>query len=365
INEGVSSEMSKSEYMTISDFSSWGIPGSLELKPEITAPGGNIYSVNGALTGGTAYENMSGTSMASPQIAGMSAVVAQYVRENKLDEKTGLSARTLIQSLLMSTAAPVKGEFTVYETEDNGILKLDEDYTLVPSDKKYIGYYPVIQQGAGLANVFNAVSAESYILMDEDATASAADGKVKAELGEDPGRTGEYTFSFSVNNITDKELKYDLSADLFTQDYYKFYSTSELFNTEKTAWYMAENTQVLNASSVFEVEGKTVTSVTVPAKGSADVKVTLKLDSKQAKELEEIFSNGFYVEGYVFAKPADAKEGEMLVEHSIPVLGFYGSWTDPSMYDVGSVIEYRSGLETRNPYLGGTNSFGVSYADDP
>ena len=34
-------------FLTMSDFSSWGVPGSLELKPEITAPGGNIYSVSG------------------------------------------------------------------------------------------------------------------------------------------------------------------------------------------------------------------------------------------------------------------------------------------------------------------------------
>ena len=66
----------------MSDFSSWGVPGSLELKPEITAPGGNIYSVNGThvengttLGGKDAYENMSGTSMAAPQIAGMAALM--------------------------------------------------------------------------------------------------------------------------------------------------------------------------------------------------------------------------------------------------------------------------------------------------
>lgn len=365
INEGVSSEISTSSHMTISDFSSWGIPGSLELKPEITAPGGNIYSVNGALGGGTSYENMSGTSMASPQIAGMSAVAAQYVRENDLEKKTGLSARTLIQSLLMSTAAPVKGAFTVYETDENGILKLDDDLNLVALEEKAEGYYPVIQQGAGLANIFSVINAKSFILMDKGATASAADGKVKAELGDDPDRKGEYTFSFSVNNITNEELKYDLSADLFTQDYYKFYSSSELFNTEKTAWYMAENTLPLSARSEFEVDGKNVNTVTVPANGSKTVKVTLKLDSNQKKELETVFTNGFYVEGYVFATPADAGEGEILTAHSIPVLGFCGSWTDPSMYDVGSVIEYRSGLETRNPYLGGMNTFAVSYADDP
>lgn len=35
------------DYKTISEFSSWGVPGDLTLKPEIAAPGGNIYSLNG------------------------------------------------------------------------------------------------------------------------------------------------------------------------------------------------------------------------------------------------------------------------------------------------------------------------------
>lgn len=62
---------------TMSDFSSWGVPSDLSMKPEITAPGGNIYSVNGAVAGGQAYEVMSGTSMAAPQVAGMAALVAR------------------------------------------------------------------------------------------------------------------------------------------------------------------------------------------------------------------------------------------------------------------------------------------------
>lgn len=52
--------------ITMSSFSSWGVPGDLSLKPEITAPGGNIYSTR---TDGT-YGLMSGTSMASPSAAG-------------------------------------------------------------------------------------------------------------------------------------------------------------------------------------------------------------------------------------------------------------------------------------------------------
>ena len=78
-------------------------------------------------------------------------------------------------------------------------------------------YYPVLQQGAGLANVYSAIAADSVILMDENATDSASDGKVKAELGDDPDRQGLYSFSFTLQNITDQPLTYRLSADFFTQ----------------------------------------------------------------------------------------------------------------------------------------------------
>ena len=81
------------------------------MKPEITAPGGSIYSVNGKVPGGQAYENMSGTSMAAPQVTGMAALVAQYIRETGLAEKTGHTARQLAQSLLMSTAEPLLEDY--------------------------------------------------------------------------------------------------------------------------------------------------------------------------------------------------------------------------------------------------------------
>ena len=56
----------------------------------------------------------------------MAALVAQYIREENLTEKTGLTPRTLAQSLLMSTAVPM--------LEDHG------DGT--------DGYYSILQQGA-------------------------------------------------------------------------------------------------------------------------------------------------------------------------------------------------------------------------
>ncbi len=346
VAKGVGSALSGAEYYTMSDFSSWGVPGSLELKPEITSPGGNIYSVFGSNGEGSesadhkSYENMSGTSMASPQTAGMAAVVAEYIRENDLEEKTGLSQRVLIQSLLMSTAEPM-----IQDLGENGTA-----------------YYSVLQQGAGLANVGNAIKSPTYVLMGEDATASYKDGKVKAELGDDPERKNEYTFSFTLNNLTNEEKTYALSADLFTQAPFKDYAN---LSGEDTCLYMDTSTTALQSTAVFTVGGATVTEAVVPADGSVEISVTLKIDDEDKADLDKLYTAGAYIEGYVFATPKTTAEGEEGVIHSIPVLGYYGSWTEPSMFEVGTYLERYYGKEVRLPYLpvDKTNYFTLKFPD--
>ena len=207
------------DWSSMSSFSSWGVPGTLSLKPEITAPGGNILSVNGELKQTDQYVLMSGTSMATPHLAGLDALLAQYIREEQLAERTGLSPRTLAQSLLMSTAQPLRDE--------NGL------------------YYPVLQQGAGLAQVDKAIAAQSYVLVD-----GQSDGKVKAELGDDPEKAGVYQFSFTLNNLTEEARDYALSADLFTQD---------VFAQENTL-YLDTATKNLPVNAAFSVDGVPVAS---------------------------------------------------------------------------------------------------------
>ena len=363
----------------MSSFSSWGVPGSLEMKPEITAPGGNIYSLK---DGGT-YQNMSGTSMAAPQITGMAALVAQYIRENDLTEQTGLTARQLAQSLLMSTAEPM--------VEDYG----------EGSD----GYYPVLRQGAGLANVANAVTSGTYILMDEGANAGAADGKVKVELGDDPARTGKYSFGFTIHNLEDEAAYFDLSADFFTQSlmssdgvYFEDTWTDPVASNVK--WTVdGEYAAFLNDTLKdcdFNGDGKVdaddgqalldyvtgvradiahkdaadfdndngidtydaylffkelgTAPVVIPAGGSLHVTADVTLLGLDAYD-KASGNTGTYVEGYVFANESATAEGEQGDSHSIPVLGYYGSWTDSSMFDIGSYIAYANGLETRAPYM--------------
>ena len=286
----------------MSDFSSWGSTGSLELKPEITAPGGNIYSVfgktneGGSVKGGTdQYENMSGTSMAAPQITGMSALVAQYVKENGLAD--GSDVRALVQSLLMSTAVPV----------------MDSTY----ADYGLVTYYPVIQQGAGLANVGNAVTSGAYIMMESDATASYADGKVKAEIGE-VGET--FSYSFTVTNISEKAITYALDTDLFTQEVDTYYAVLSHYTID-----------IEGAEVTYTVNGSEVTEITVAAGESVTVTVNAELDPDEFAD----YANGAYIEGYTFLTPDSTDEGAQEVTHSIPIYGFYGNWSDPTMYDDG------------------------------
>jgi lactocepin len=133
------------QYLMMSDFSSWGTVGTLELKPEITAPGGSILNVDGAVPQTDQYTLMSGTSMATPHVAGMAALLKQYINEQNLEEKTGQSSRFLLNSLLMSTSVPALEEST-------GL------------------YWSVLKQGAGVADISKAVAAKSFITMDENAT---------------------------------------------------------------------------------------------------------------------------------------------------------------------------------------------------
>ena len=379
-----------SDTVTISSFSSYGVPGTLVMKPEILAPGGSIYSVWGANTGSSAqsehdqYELMSGTSMAAPQVNGMAGLLGQYIRENDLCAKTGMTQRQLINSLLMSTAHPV------YDADGN--------------------YWPVLRVGAGLAHVDNAINAKSIITVDEGSTIfpdTAKDGKVKIELGDDPEKKGEYEYSFTVMPLEDSK-EFRLRTDTFIQwiagnaGYGMLQDTATTLIGSKAVYEVngetyedaylidadvnmdgetnADDAQaILNHIAGAEKEGdkfdaaaadvngdgkitsydaklllENAATPTVTVTEPTKVNVKLTLDPDDVAFLNNYFTKGFYVQGYTYIEPVADAEGAMDVVHSIPILGYYGSWTDPAMLDRTSVIDEAYGTG-KLPYIGNPN----------
>ena len=270
----------------ISSFSSWGVTSDLRLVPDLTGVGGNVLS---CYDGGQ-YGVMSGTSMACPQIAGITVLVKQYIHE-KFPEADNDQIHALVDSLLMSTAVTI----------------IDNDSGVEASPR---------QQGAGLANALNAITAEAYLSV-------VGSARPKAELGDN--EEGTYTFTFTVNNFSDSAKTYNLRASLLCEDFV----TDELF---PDMYFMAEYDRALDNSAVtFSAE-----SVTVEAGSSAEVTVSIALTEEDKTWIDTYFPNGNYIEGYIYL------EGEGEATLSLPFLGFYGQWDDAPIFDTG--FWYQNGL---------------------
>ncbi|MBO9128922.1 S8 family serine peptidase [Bacillus sp. 165] len=99
----------------LTNFSSRGPSGTLyDIKPEVTAPGVDILSTVPSYIGNkedtsdysSAYLRMSGTSMASPHVAGIAALLLQAHPEYTPGD---------VKSVLMNTADPLKSPYSVFE----------------------------------------------------------------------------------------------------------------------------------------------------------------------------------------------------------------------------------------------------------
>ncbi len=262
----------------MSSFSSWGVAPDLRLLPDIAGVGGNIVS---CYDGGM-YGIMSGTSMATPQVAGVTALVLQYLKET-FPEATDAEIRVLVDSLVMSTAVPVMDNLSGVEASPR-------------------------QQGAGLINALNAITSHAYLTV-------AGSERPKAELFD--SEDGTYSFTFSVHNYGETEKTYTLRSSLLCE--------GAVYDPTWDMLFMAEHDWALdNSGVVFSAD-----TVTVAPGESQEVTVTIALTAEDKEMIDAYFPNGNYVEGFVYL------ESEESVDLSLPFLGFYGDWTDAPIFDSG------------------------------
>jgi minor extracellular serine protease Vpr len=141
--------------------SSFGPGDDLNLKPDVTAPGGSIYSTYPLERGG--YTTLSGTSMASPHVAGAVALLMQADPSLKGNPRA-------IRALLQNTAAPI-------------------NLRAAPTFLEHVQ-----RQGAGMIQVLNALSVQQSI------------SPSRIPLGE--VESGSRTITLNVKNNSTTPLTY-------------------------------------------------------------------------------------------------------------------------------------------------------------
>ncbi|MCD8048144.1 MAG: S8 family serine peptidase [Clostridia bacterium] len=267
---------------------SFGVNETLELKPEITAPGANIYSS----VPDDKYESKDGTSMASPHMAGVAALINEYLDKNDIDV-SGEERVSLIENMLMSAAD------VIYQPEN--------------TEGEIAPYSPRVQ-GAGLVNTAAAMKTAAVFVGNS--------GKSKLSLGDKI--EDSFTLEFTVKNITNASVTYDgVSLDVQADGY----QTDEDGNT-----YSVQD----NAVRLTVLDDDAPESITIPAGGEVEVSITVVLDSDELTENAQVYTNGFYIDGFVTL----SSSSEDIVTISMPFTGFYGDWTaqsifDKTMYDEG------------------------------
>ena len=271
-----------------SEFSSWGVSPDLRLKPEIAAPGGNVFS---AIPNG-AYEQTSGTSMATPQMAGISVIVLQRVQSDPLF--ASMSARDkadVVQNLIMGTARPLTDA-----AQTSGAL------------------YSPRKQGAGLVDALAATTSSVYPTV----AGAAEPSRPKADLGD--GTTG-WHFDVTLHNLGAAPATYELSSQALSE------IVDGGFFTEHSSDWRGRGVEVTySGAASASAEGATVT---VPALGEATVGVDVMPGSEFASYVADNTPNGTFLDGFVrFASKTDGQP-----DLAVPYLGFYGDWGKAPIFD--------------------------------
>lgn len=290
----------------ISSFSSWGVTPSLEMKPEITAPGGQIYST----LNDNKYGVMSGTSMAAPHVSGGAALVLEKVEE-AFPQLSGADKVKRAKTLLMNTAKIVKD------------LSNDD-----------IAYSPR-QQGAGLMQLNSAVTTPVYV----EATGTH-EGKIELkEINDD-----KFYLAVTATNFGKENVTYNVGASVLTD------ATQGSGETAVNAL----KEQVISKAKV-KPDAK---QVTIFPGESKDIKVQIDL-SEAKEELEKIQKNGYFVEGFITL--TNEAEDVAYPDLSVPYLGFKGDWNNPpvldstiyedvSYYDTAGLVDQQGAYLGYNPF---------------
>jgi minor extracellular serine protease Vpr len=287
----------------IVDFSSKGpVVQSFDIKPDIVAPGANIYSTVPGFGGdyAKAYQRLSGTSMAAPHIAGLSALI--------LEAKPSFSVFD-VKTVLMNTAKKL---------------------TPLLREKRY----NVLEMGAGRVQALDTLNTPVLAQVHENAQYS------KDPLGNRTIETvehwtgalnfgllleGQVTKTVTLKNVTGKAITYQLTSEIN-----QLYSREDIPDDGEI---IISNLNNANDEEDRPYTPPTITfsqnEVVVPANSTTTIDVTYQSPS--------VVNEAF--DGYVYLTPINE---EHVPDLQIPFISYHSNELIPGIGNMGFSPKYLS-----------------------
>lgn len=233
-------------------FSTMGPSMEMSLKPQISAPGGNILSA-WSISDGVGYALVSGTSMACPYIAGVYALVKQAHPE--------LGPKEIAHRLQMS-AEPV--------------IRYDADDVL----------FSPAQQGAGLVNALKAIGSETVVSPTE----------LNLRDSSSPP-----TQTITIENKSKGPRKYSLAH----RGAAAHNALPQLFSSNiNNIWRWAPNSEAAYSAVAFDSD-----TIEVPASSKATFEVTITPPSELDPAKLPVYG------GFITITSDDEEEGQLVVPY--------------------------------------------------
>lgn len=289
---------------------SWGPRIDLMLKPDVSAPGKNIYSTLNKINGVDTYQYMSGTSMATPVVSASTVLIRPRVKElvkEPVIKARGIDITSLTKIMLQNTSRPM-----IDPTTDDG-------------KGNYLFASPR-QQGSGLINVERALKSNlivSYKVEDSLGEMNSYGAVSLKEIKSD-----KKDFTINIDNPSDRDITVKVSSSKVTTD-------GEVNKKKLDEQYKDEKSKdgIQNIAEIHptEVKGASISfaqdEITIPARGSFNLGATLNVGEARDKDK--------FVEAFINFESKEEKENvkDPQPSLSMPVMGFAGDWNKEPIVD--------------------------------